>query len=230
VTDITAAARGRRVGYFVPGCEPERLVKAHARRWKAGGDEMRVLIVHASRYGATQGIAEHIGATLRQHAVDVTVKPVQDADDLVDYDAVVIGSATYYFHWMKPAREFVRRNRALLAERQVWLFSSGPLGTEAKDDQGRDMRAVTEPKEIAEFRESIHARGHRVFFGAFDPTKVGFTHRLMRKVFGKRGEKLFPEGDFRDWNDVEAWASEIAEALKASDAAAAIFHEHELVV
>jgi menaquinone-dependent protoporphyrinogen oxidase len=191
---------------------------------------MRVLIVHASRYGATQGIAEHIAATLRQHEVEVTVKPVQDADDLVDYDAAVIGSAAYYSHWMKPAREFVQRNRALLAERQVWLFSSGPLGTETKDAQGRDILTVTEPKEIAEFREAIHPRDHRVFFGAFDPRKLGLAHRLMWKLFGKRGKKLLPEGDFRDWNDVETWASDIAEALKASAAAAAIFHEHELVV
>ena len=57
----------------------------------------------------------------------------------------------------------------------VWLFSSGPLGTEATDAKGRDLTAVTEPGEIAEFREAIHTRGHRVFFGALDPGTLGFA-------------------------------------------------------
>jgi hypothetical protein len=30
-----------------------------------------------------------------------------------------------------------------------------------------------------------------------------------------RDSALFPEGDFRNWAEVEAWANTIAEALKA---------------
>ena len=52
------------------------------------------------------------------------------------------------------------------------LFSSGPLGTEAEDAKGRDLRSVTEPREIPEFTQAIHPRGHRVFFGALDPGKL----------------------------------------------------------
>ncbi|MFZ0770374.1 MAG: flavodoxin domain-containing protein [Candidatus Sulfotelmatobacter sp.] len=185
---------------------------------------MRVLVVHASAYGATEGIAERIGATLRQHGLVVTVRPVQDAGDPADYDACVIGSAAYYFHWMKKATNFLRRNRAVLAERPVWLFSSGPLGTESKDAQGRDLLTVTEPKEIAEFREAIHPRDHRVFFGALDRNKLGFTHRLLLKLPVNRDNAIFPLGDFRDWNDIAAWASNIALALKASADGAASSH------
>jgi menaquinone-dependent protoporphyrinogen IX oxidase len=58
------------------------------------------------------------------------VQSAKHADDPVGYDAAVIGSAAYYFHWMKPATEFVCRNRDTLTSRPVWLFSSGPLGTE----------------------------------------------------------------------------------------------------
>lgn len=137
-------------------------------------------------------------------------------DDPLGYDAAVIGSAAYYFHWMKPATEFVRRNVSALASRPVWLFSSGPLGIEATDAQGRDKRAITEPKEIAEFRETIRPKDHRVFFGVLDPKKLGFTHRLMLKLPVNRDNAIFPVGDFRDWNDVEAWASSIAQALQAS--------------
>ena len=185
---------------------------------------MRVLVVYASLYGATQGIAERIAATLRQHGLEATVKSAQDAGDPAVYDAAVIGSAAYYFHWIGKATDFVRRNRAALADRLVWLFSSGPLGTEAKDAQGRDLLAVNEPKEIAEFREAIHPRDHRVFFGALDRNKLGFTHQFVLKMFVKGDNPLLPEGDFRDWNDIEAWAGEIARSLKSSAEDAALSH------
>lgn len=177
---------------------------------------MRVLIVYASRYGATQGIAERIAAILRQQGLETMVESVQRAGDPADYDAVVIGSAAYYSHWMKKAAEFVRRNRSALAERPVWLFSSGPLGTKTVDEQGRDVCAVTVPKEIEEFIEAIHPRDHRVFFGALDRNKLGFAHRLMLKLPVNRDNAIFPLGDFRNWNDIEAWAGKIALALKES--------------
>ena len=175
---------------------------------------MRVLVVHASRYGSTQGIAERIAATLRQHGIEAAVQSVEHAGDPADYDAAVIGSAVYFAHWMKHATEFVRRNRDGIANRPVWLFSSGPLGTDAKDAQGRDLLVISEPKEIGEFQEMIRPRGHRVFFGVFDHSKLGFTHRLVMK-FAKRANAPLPEGDFRDWSDIEAWGNSIAEGLKA---------------
>src|SRR5208337_274714 len=177
--------------------------------------KMRVLVVYASRYGATQGIAERIAATLRQQGLEVTVRPVQHADDPKGYDAAVIGSAAYYFHWMRRATEFVQRNHDALADKPVWLFSSGPLGTEAKDAQGRDLCVLTEPKEITEFKETVKPRDHRVFFGALHANKLGFTHRLIMKLPANRDNAMFPEGDFRNWGEIEAWAGSIAQALKA---------------
>lgn len=176
---------------------------------------MRVLVAYASRYGATQGIAERIAATLRQQGLEVTVQAAQQAGDPAGYDAAVIGSAAYFFHWMKHATRFVRRNSGSLANRPVWLFSSGPLGNKATDAQGRDQRVVLEPKEIAGFRETVKPRDHRVFFGAMDSSKLGFLHRLIYKLPANRDNALFPQGDFRDWSDIESWAASIAQALKA---------------
>ncbi len=73
------------------------------------------------------------------------------------------------FHWLKDATTFVQRNRALLAERPTWLFSSGPVGTDTVDKQGRDVLETTVPKEFPELRDAIHPRGEKVFFGAVDP-------------------------------------------------------------
>jgi len=175
---------------------------------------MKAIVAYASKYGSTRGIAEFVAEKLQQRGILAEVRDVEAVYDLGGFDAVVIGSGVYMGHWMKEATEFVRRNRAILANRQVWLFSSGPLSTEAKDAQGRELRVVAEPKEIAELRETINPRDHRVFFGAFDRSKVGFKDRMASKMPAVRA--LFPEGDFRDWNEIEAWAISIARALEAS--------------
>jgi menaquinone-dependent protoporphyrinogen oxidase len=169
---------------------------------------MSVLVVYASKHGATKGIAERLAETLTAAGQDAEARPVQAAGGLAGHEAFVVGSAVYMRHWMEEACEFVRRNRTLLADRPVWLFSSGPLGGEATDAQGRDLAVVAEPTEIAEFREAIAPREHRVFFGALDVGKLGISQRLLRKLPAARA--LLPEGDFRDWAEVEAWAGAIA--------------------
>jgi menaquinone-dependent protoporphyrinogen oxidase len=72
--------------------------------------KMPVLVVYASKHGATRGIAGRIAAGLRTAGCKAEVRPVQDAGDLAAYDAFVIGSAAYELHWRKEATEFVRRN------------------------------------------------------------------------------------------------------------------------
>ena len=105
----------------------------------------------------------------------------------------------------------MRRNQAVLANRPVWLFSSGPLGTETTDAQGRDLREAAAPKELAELTQAITPRDHRVFFGALDRTRLGFPERLLRML--PAGRELLLEGDFRDWADIETWARGIARDL-----------------
>ncbi len=176
---------------------------------------MQVLVAYASRYGATQGIAERIADALRKQGLTAAVEAAGQAGDPAGYDAAVIGSAAYFFHWMKPATQFVRRNSRALANRPVWFFSSGPLGTKSRDDQGRDLCEILEPKEIAEFKGTVAYREHRVFFGAMDAGKLGFWHRLIYKMPANRDGALFPQGDFRNWAEIDAWAGRIAQTLKA---------------
>jgi menaquinone-dependent protoporphyrinogen oxidase len=67
------------------------------------------------------------------------------------------------------------------------------------------------PKEISELQEVVQARGHRVFFGALEPDTLGFAERALRKLPAARAG--LPEGDFRDWAEIDAWAGDIAHEL-----------------
>ncbi len=175
---------------------------------------MRVLVAYASRHGATRGIAERIAESLRAAGLEAEARPVGEVKSVAAYDAFVIGSAAYMFHWLKEATSFVKRHRAALAERPTWLFSSGPLGTDLVDKDGRDVFEATRPKEFAELQAMLHPRGDHVFFGAWDPAApaIGLAERFMRLM--PAAKTALPTGDFRDWPAIDGWAGEIATALR----------------
>ena len=179
---------------------------------------MKILVAYASRHGATRGIAERIAEVLARSGLDVQLSSVGERLDLREYDAFVIGSAAYMGSWLGEASSFVRRNRAVLSTRPVWLFSSGPVGTESCDAKGRDQLEVSRPKEFAEFAPAIQPRAEQVFFGAYDPDAAptglaeGFMARLLHAV--PAVHDVLPAGDFRDWPAIETWAGAIAAELQ----------------
>ncbi len=174
---------------------------------------MNVLVAYASRHGATQGIAERIAENLRAAGLEAEARAAASVKSLAGFDAFVIGSAAYMFHWEKEAASFVRRHRVEIAAKPAWLFSSGPLGTEPLDKEGRDQKVAAIPKEIPELVEAVNARGHHVFFGAYerDRKRIGLAERLVALMPAARD--ALPEGDFRDWPEIEAWAAEIVREL-----------------
>lgn len=58
----------------------------------------KVLIIYYSRTGNTKRMAELIGEGVKKEGGEVLVKDVKDVlvDELLKYDAIVIGSPTYY--------------------------------------------------------------------------------------------------------------------------------------
>jgi menaquinone-dependent protoporphyrinogen oxidase len=172
---------------------------------------MRVLVAYASKYGATKGIAERIAEVLAGRGLEVELRRCDEVHDASGYDAFVIGSAAYMFSWRKDATKLVRRNAELLATRPVWLFSSGPLGTETVDKDGKDVLEGARPKQFGEFERTISPRDLRVFFGAFRLEGLRGVDRMAKWA----PSADLPVGDFRDWTAIEAWARSIADELGA---------------
>lgn len=138
---------------------------------------MRVLVAWASKAGATKGIAEFIGEKLIRLGLQVDVEEVTTVHDVAGYDAYVIGSAVYMFHWMKEAKQFVSHNRKLLSDRPVWLFSSGPVGTSRTNAKGLDLLdvSVSGPREIGELREALVITGFSSGYRRFEAHR---RHRI----------------------------------------------------
>ena len=72
---------------------------------------MNVLVGYATRHGSTAQIAESLVGRLYAQLVPAEAHTVKDVTDLSGYDAVILGGATYMFHWLKPALVFARTLR-----------------------------------------------------------------------------------------------------------------------
>lgn len=192
----------------------------------------KVLVVYGSRHRGTRGIAERIHEVLRSEGLETVVSPAELAGDVRSVDAVIVGSGVYMGSWLKEAIEFLERNQSALAARPVWLFSSGPLrgSSSEKRDEGRDpIESALGPlegpgsggrKKIVELSAAIRPRGHKVFYGAYDPKDPPrvLAERFVRLAPMSKG--LLPPGDYREWPVIEAWAKEIAGELQAVGATA----------
>ena len=160
---------------------------------------MNVLVTAASKYGATAEIAEAIGLAVAEGGAAVSVRPVEDVTSLEGFDAVVIGSAVYAGHWLRPAKDFVDRHAAALSGRPVWLFSSGPIGDPLKPKE--------EAVDANPMLMTTHAREHRTFAGKLNRNTLSFTDRAIATALRA------PEGDFRDFDEIRAWGRSIGAAL-----------------
>ena len=165
---------------------------------------IQVLVAYATKYSATAEIAEKIGQVLRQAGLRTDVLPVDRVSDLSPYQAVVLGSAVYIGKWRKEAVKFLKANEKALAERQVWLFSSGPTGEGDAVELGEGWRF---PKSLQPIADRIRPRDIAVFHGALDVGKLNLIERWMIK------NVKAPLGDFRDWEAITSWADNICPLL-----------------
>jgi menaquinone-dependent protoporphyrinogen oxidase len=160
---------------------------------------VKVLVSAASKHGSTDEVARTIAEVLTESGHSAVVAAPETLTSLNGFDAAVIGSAVYYGKWMDAAKTFVDRHAASFDGRPVWLFSVGPLGDPPKPE--------ADPVDIPALVAKTRAREHRVFTGRLDKGRLSLGEKII--VRGVRAA----EGDFRQWDEIRAWAREIADAL-----------------
>ena len=160
---------------------------------------MKILVTAASKHGGTTDIATAIAEELRAAGLLPTIVEQSQVTGLDGYDAVVLGSGVYAGRWLGDARDLVERCGPAFRERAVLLFSSGPIG--------EDPKPIGDPGDVATLTAATGARGHRVFAGRLVRDRLGFVERTV--VTALRA----PDGDFRDWAEIRAWARTIAHEL-----------------
>jgi len=97
----------------------------------------KALIIYATRSGQTKKIANLVAEGMQLSGVDTTVVPVAEITDnldLGDYDALVIGSATYHAEMMQSIKALLAAaEKANLGEKVGGAFGSYGWSGEAPD-------------------------------------------------------------------------------------------------
>ena len=158
-----------------------------------------VHVITATRHGSTAEIGDAIARRLRERGLEAVTEDAEHAV-LAPGEPVVLGSPIYMGKWLKSARRIAEQLEAEPAGRPVWVFTVGPLGDPPEPADAAPDQAV------AEFAAE-RGRSRPVFRGKLDRALLSLHERLA-----VRAAKA-PNGDFREWAAIDAWADEIAEAL-----------------
>jgi menaquinone-dependent protoporphyrinogen oxidase len=162
---------------------------------------MRILVSAASRHGGTAEVARAIATALERADIEVDVRRPESVGHLNAYDGVVLGSAIYAGHWLKPAKDLVERTSSQMRRLPVWLFSTGPVGVPLKPEGS--------PVDVAAMLEQSGGLEHRIFGGRLDKRELGLGEKVLVQMVHAT------DGDYRPWDEIEAWARQIATTLKS---------------
>ncbi|MBN1892216.1 MAG: flavodoxin domain-containing protein [Clostridiales bacterium] len=162
--------------------------------------DKKILVAYGSKKGSTAEIAEKIGDTLRRKGSSVDVMDAGTVHDLTPYEKIIIGSSVYMGLWHKNVTRFMKKNIESLEKLPVWIFISGSTGPGDPMEQLDGRLYLNSLRPVI---EKIHARDITCFGGKMDPKMLSpFEKWVMKRVEA-------PEGDFRNWKDIENWAESI---------------------
>jgi menaquinone-dependent protoporphyrinogen oxidase len=163
----------------------------------------KVLIAYASRYGSTREIAEAIAEVLQEQGVESDVKDVLEITNISGYDGIVIGSPIYMGKWLVEAVDFVKLFQEDLRKMPVALFTVGFSMREPTEDNRQ--KALTS---IHAIRPYVHPLDVGIFAGKIDLGELSEADRQIISLSGAAS------ADFRDWEEIAAWAGELNAILE----------------
>jgi menaquinone-dependent protoporphyrinogen oxidase len=161
---------------------------------------MKVLVTYASKYGSTGGVADAIGKELCSKNVAADTVLIENAGNVGSYQGVVIGSAIYRGQWMSEAADFVKKNRDILRSVPVAYFLVCMTLSRPTEKKRAEVLSYMDP--ILKAVPEIRPVNIGTFAGALDYNNLSWINKKILKSKGT------PEGDFRDWNSIRAWARE----------------------
>jgi menaquinone-dependent protoporphyrinogen oxidase len=158
----------------------------------------KILVAYTSKYGSTGGVADVIGKELCNRSAAVDVCMVKNIGDLTPYRGAVIGSAIYMGKWMPEAVDFVKRNCGVLGQIAVAYFVVCMTMGQPTEDNRRKVLAYLDPvlKEVPQVKPVEIG----TFAGALHYSNLSMPTKMIMRAKGA------PEGDFRQWDVIRAWA------------------------
>lgn len=164
----------------------------------------KVLIAYATRAGSTFEVAQRIGEILREFEHSVDLMNVKEVRSIDNYDFVVIGSAVRMFKLLPETIRFASKFQNSLKNTKTAYFLVCLTVKEKTDENIK--RAMEYLNTLIQAKEPIKIG---LFAGVMNYEKLSSIFRFMFK----RGNGI-PEGDFRNWTEIEDWAKELAKDIQ----------------
>jgi len=145
------------------------------------------IVLYHSRSGNTKEMAEVIAKAMNEAGLKTECKPVENikADDLPGYDAIVIGSPTYYGQMAGPIKqlidELVNRHGALDGKVGGAFTSSGNIG----GGNETTIMGIIEGMLIAGMIVQGDPQGDH-----YGPVSIGKPDERVRQQCQRRGQRI----------------------------------------
>lgn len=162
-----------------------------------------ILVTYATRYGSTGEVAEEIAEVLQDVGVEVAVSNVMDVESVSGYAGVVIGSPIYMGKWLPEAVDFVKNFQNDLRRVPVAVFAVGFSMREPTEKNRESGRAA-----ISVIRPYVHPFDVGIFAGKLAFEGLSGADAEIIRMAGVM------EGDFRDWDEIAAWAGDLEPLFK----------------
>ncbi|MCX5904931.1 MAG: hypothetical protein NTV89_16000 [Proteobacteria bacterium] len=168
----------------------------------------KILIAYDTKHGATSSIADQIADVLCADGFQVDLKMARNVTDVSPYHAVIAGSPIYMFNWLPGTTNFLKKYKTALADKPVALFITCTYLKDDNDTPDRRAHAVELYIKPVMDKTGIEPISMGILSGEFQYGELYPLEYILMKL------AKFEEGDFRNWNKIEAWAHEVGLLLQ----------------
>jgi NAD(P)H dehydrogenase (quinone) len=147
----------------------------------------KAIVIYYSRTGNTKEMAEIIAGAMTEENVKTECKSVSDvkAAELLDYDAIVVGSPTYYGHMASPVKQLIDDTVSFHGKLDGKIGAAFTSSANIGGGNETTIMGIIEAMLIAGFVVQGDPRGDH-----YGPVSIGKPDERVQRQCKRRGRRI----------------------------------------